>query len=63
LKAIAKAAKVKRLTTTPFHPQANGQVERTNKTIAQMHKQPKLELDVMLRIEHYEIDFGKQNAA
>jgi transposase InsO family protein len=36
LKAITEAAKVKRSTTMPYHPQANGQVERTLKTIAQM---------------------------
>jgi transposase InsO family protein len=36
LKTIIKAAKVKRSTTTLYHPQVNGQVERTNKTIAQM---------------------------
>jgi hypothetical protein len=35
LKAITEAAKVKRSTTMPI-PQAKGQVERTNKTIAQM---------------------------
>jgi transposase InsO family protein len=36
LKGITEAARVKRSTTTPHHLQANGQVERTNKTIAQM---------------------------
>jgi transposase InsO family protein len=36
LQAITEAARVKRSTTTLYHPQANGQVERTNKTIAQM---------------------------
>jgi transposase InsO family protein len=34
LKRITEAARVKRSTTTPYHLQANGQVERTNKTIA-----------------------------
>jgi hypothetical protein len=36
LKAITEATRVKRSTTTPYHLQANRQVERTNKTIAQM---------------------------
>jgi hypothetical protein len=33
---ITEAARVKRSTTIPYHLQANGQVERTNKTIVQM---------------------------